>query len=213
MLNTLSRAPRKLSSQFVSLPKREVKTSAPVADNVDLSAAQAPAKDSLSWGRMALGALSLSAVALGASGCDARPVIQQEEVILHDDVDHGTMPFNLSRDFNGDVVVAFDQGDRVFNPADNNAYDAPRAAFLANYERGKSLCEQAADLGGGCVTSSLAYIPNGPHGTLQIEQTAAGTVNIGSAQLTRSENGVYVDRPGPDVLYQYDGSVINFPGR
>lgn len=213
MMNTLTATPHKLSRRFATLPQREGKSVASAADQVDLSAAQAPSKESLSWGKFALGALGLGAVAMGATGCDARSMVPQQEVILHNDVDYQTMPFNLSRDFNGDVVVAFDQGDRVFNPADNNAYDAPRAAFQANYERGKSLCEQAADLGGDCVTSNLAFIPNGPHGTLQIEQTASGTINIGSAELTRNQDGVYVDRPGPDVLYQYDGNIVHFPGR
>lgn len=213
MLSTLSTTPKKFGTPFSALPKRETRSSAPAGDSVDLSQAKAPSRESMNWGRVALGALGLGAVALGATGCDARSLVQNEEVVLHNDVEYEAMPFNLSRDFNGDVVVAFDQGDRVFNPADNNAYDAPRAAFLANYGRGQNLCEQANNLGGDCVTPNLAFIPNGPHGTLQIEQTADGTINIGSAQLKRDDQGVYVDRPGPDVLYQYDGDVIHFPGR
>lgn len=216
MTNSLSIAGKPFAG-LQSLPKRQAPKvqddKAAQSDSVDLTSAGSRDNKSLSWGKMALGVLGLGAVALGATGCEAKAPVETEEVILHNDTDFGKLPFNLSREADGDVVVAFDQVDRVFNPADNEAYDAPQAAFQANYERGKGLCEQASDLGGNCVTPSLAFIPNGTHGTLQVEQLGPNTIQIGPAQLTRSQDGVMVSRPGPDVYFQYDGNVTVFPNR
>lgn len=174
----------------------------------DFSGAEARSKDSGKWAKVALGTLAAGGALMGMVGCEAQTAVAGEEIILHDQRHYDTMEFNLSREESGDVVVAFDQGDRVFNPTHNEVYDAPRAAFEANYQRGESLCKQAADLGGHCVNSNLAFIPNGEHGTIQVEQVGPGTINIGASQMTRSPGGVLIDGPAQDV-YLGDNGLVN----
>ena len=177
----------------------------------DMSEARSETRSTGNLAKIGLAALAVGGAVMAASGCTAQVPEVADELILHDQAGYDSMPFNLSREEGGDVVVAFDQQDRVFNPGHNDVYDSPRAAFQANYQRGESLCEQAADLGGHCATESLAFIPNGHHGTLQVEQVGPSTINIGPAQMTRNHDGVHVDRPGPDVYLQDNGLIAILP--
>jgi len=66
------------------------------------------------------------------------------------------------------------------------------------------------DLGGDCVTDSLVFIPNGEHGILQVEQVGADKIQAGPVTMEFNDHGVKVDRPGPDVLFQYDAGTNHF---
>lgn len=178
--------------------------------------------DSFTPGKVAVTALGALAALGGATAMAGTPVelppavacfttpCDIAEDIFHDDIDYGTLAFQLTRQNDGDVVVQFGKGDTVVNPAENKIYDSPGAAKAGMNQLGESLCEQAMDLGGDCVTDSLVFIPNGEHGILQVEQVGADKIQAGPVTMQFNDQGVKVDRPGPDVLFQYDTGTNHF---
>ena len=160
-------------------------------------------------GLMGAATISVPPTAPPAVACYTTPCDVADD-LFHDDVDYGTLAFQLTRQQDGDVVVQFGKGDTVVNPAENKIYDSPGAAKAGMNQLGESLCEQAMDLGGDCVTDSLVFIPNGEHGILQVEQVGADKIQAGPVTMEFNDHGVKVDRPGPDVLFQYDAGTNHF---
>jgi hypothetical protein len=193
------------------------------ADSVDLSMGRVPEeKSAMTLGKIGLLAMGALSIGLGAAnlaasssapevelGC-AESACENDGPILHSDEEWGTSSFQLTRQQDGDVVVQFGHGDTVVNPAKNEIYESPGAAAQGTSQLGESLCEQAVDLGGHCVTDGLAFIPNGQHGILQVEQTGPETIVAGPIELSFGEEGVTVDRPGPDVLFRYEPGTDHF---
>ena len=226
-LNRNLRTPKAWSSPPArTQPKSQQVCQQPKESTVFSAAQSKPDRALMSRSKLGLLAMGCLAVGLGATASAptsaaqaqevqaesycADSVCEEEEVILHEDQDWGVLSFQLVRQQDGDVVVQFGKDDTVVNPAENSIYELPGAAHRATYQLGESLCEQAADLGGECVTKSLAFIPNGEHGVLQVEQTGGETIVAGPMELSFEEHGVKVGKPGRDAFFPYQAGTNHF---
>lgn len=216
--------PGKLN-RFASPPrlKSQTKNEQP-KESVDLSAASVgnEKKDVFTPRNVALAAFGAMAVAGGVAAggpppepapvCFTAPCEFSEDLFHDDTTDYGTLAFQLTRQNDGDVVVQFGQEDLVVNPAEQQYYKSPGASHAGTYQLGESLCEQALDLGGDCITPNLVVIPNGAHGLLQVEQVGPDKIQAGPLTMEFNNKGVTVDSDGngPDVLFQYEGGTNHF---
>lgn len=164
------------------------------------------------FAKLVLGTLITASMALALAPpghshiLNSKPPAAAEQVVDGSTME-AAMPFQLIREKGGDVVVVV-QGNQVVNPAHQEAYRLNGAARQAADQVGGTLCEQAQALGGDCVDPILVRIPNGKHGTLEIEQTGEHSIWAGSTSIEREQGGVSVEglKGGGEVFFFNDGT-------
>lgn len=94
-------------------------------------------------------------------------------------------PVELIRQNDGKVVLYTGIGDEVVDPHAPKHYEAPGAPDAAWMQRGRTVCQQAQELGGHCNSATDAVVPS-VFGPLRVQQSGPDTLD------TYSESGGYV---------------------